>query len=134
MSIQDLDFDLETFVDLFDTAISSENVAVQKALRNLMLIATLSQVHKELDSSNRHPLRNLLNEIDHANTQIRELKHDVRQLKEHVFERTTSDQAALYTIRHPTYWGNQPGAVSNTGVASSIDQLNILPSGGTTFK
>ena len=32
------DFDLETFIDLFDTAMTSDNPAVKKALKNLILI------------------------------------------------------------------------------------------------
>lgn len=35
------EFDLETFINLFDTAMSSKNPAVQKALKNLLLLAAI---------------------------------------------------------------------------------------------
>jgi hypothetical protein len=51
------DVDVETLIDIFDTALSSDNPAVKKALKNLMLVAAL--VDSELPSGERlrGPLR-----------------------------------------------------------------------------
>ena len=52
------DFDLETFVDLFDTTISSDNPAVKKALRNLIMIAAI--VNAENKDPRDGPLRRVI--------------------------------------------------------------------------
>ena len=54
-------FDLETFVDLFDTAMMSDNPTVRKAFKNLMIVATL--VNSD-NSSKIGPLREMVKTID----------------------------------------------------------------------
>ena len=54
------DFDLETFVDLFDTAMSSDNPAVKKALRNLIMIAAIVNAEDADASMRQGPLRRVL--------------------------------------------------------------------------
>lgn len=57
------DFDLETFVDLFDTAMSSDNPAVQRALKNLVLISAIVNAQENPDSIRRGPLRKIVDDI-----------------------------------------------------------------------
>lgn len=57
------DFDLETFVDLFDTAMSSDNPAVQRALKNLVLISAIVNAQENPDSIRRGPLRKMVDDI-----------------------------------------------------------------------
>ncbi len=69
------DFDLETFVDLFDTAMSSDNPAVKKALKNLILISAL------VDAKSEHeirigPLRRLVEDIKHLNQRLQALEYE----------------------------------------------------------
>lgn len=59
------DFDLEKFVDLFDTAMSSDNPTVKKAFKNLMLVAALVEAENENKTG---PLRSLV-------TEVRNLQH-----------------------------------------------------------
>jgi hypothetical protein len=54
------DFDLETFVDLFDTAISSDNPAVQRALKNLLMIAAIVNADDAEAGMRQGPLRRVL--------------------------------------------------------------------------
>jgi hypothetical protein len=67
------DFDLETFVDLFDTAMSSDNPAVQKALKNLMLISALVDAKSD-HAIKQGPLRRLVEDIKHLNQRISSLE------------------------------------------------------------
>lgn len=69
-----IDFDLDTFVELFDTAMTSTNPAVQKAFKNLMMIAAL--VHAKQDGLDypQGPLQALVSEI-------RELRQRVKVLE-----------------------------------------------------
>jgi hypothetical protein len=54
------DFDLETFVDLFDTAISSDNPAVQRALKNLLMIAAIVNAEDKEAGMRQGPLKRVL--------------------------------------------------------------------------
>jgi len=62
------DFDLEKFVDLFDTAMSSDNPAVKRALRNLLMIAAM--VDAESPATQAGPLRRLVEDIKNLNNRI----------------------------------------------------------------
>lgn len=67
------DFDLETFIDLFDTAMTSDNPAVKKALKNLILISTL--VDAKSDHGLRQgPLRRAIEDIKHLNQRLTNLE------------------------------------------------------------
>lgn len=54
------DFDLETFVDLFDTAMSSDNPAVQRALKNLLMIAAIVNAEDKNEAIVKGPLRRMV--------------------------------------------------------------------------
>jgi hypothetical protein len=68
------DFDLETFVDLFDTAMSSDNPAVQRALKNLVLISAMVNAQQDLDGLRKGPLRRLVEDIQHLNKRLSNLE------------------------------------------------------------
>jgi hypothetical protein len=59
------DFDLEAFVDLFDTAMTSDNPAVKKAFKNLMLIAAIVNSENKDEAIRQGPMRRLVE--DHQN-------------------------------------------------------------------
>ncbi len=67
------DFDLETFIDLFDTAMTSDNPAVKKALKNLILISTLVDAKSDY-GSRQGPLRRLVEDIKHLNQRLTNLE------------------------------------------------------------
>jgi len=68
------DFDLETFVDLFDTALSSNNPAVQKALKNLLLITTMVQSELSPEERMKGPLRQVIDDIQNLNRRLGKLE------------------------------------------------------------
>jgi hypothetical protein len=68
------DFDLETFVDLFDTAISSNNPAVKTALKNLLLIATMVQSELTPEQRVAGPLRQVIDDIRNLNRRLSNLE------------------------------------------------------------
>ena len=68
------DFDLETFVDLFDTALSSNNPAVQKALKNLLLITTMVQSDLSPEERIKGPLRQVIDDIQNLNRRLGRLE------------------------------------------------------------
>ena len=74
------DFDLETFVDLFDTAISSDNPAVQRALKNLLMIAAIVN-SEDADAGMRHgPLRRVLEDQKHILRRLEQVENSTNQI------------------------------------------------------
>jgi hypothetical protein len=71
------DFDLETFVDLFDTAMTSDNPAVQRAFKNLMMIAATAHAKQEGQGlqSPQGPLRRLVDDVRNLNRRVNELEY-----------------------------------------------------------
>ena len=70
------DFDLEQFVDLFDTALSSDNPAVKRALKNLMMIAALVDSDIKPEDRVKGPLRRLVDDVNNLHRRINQLEHD----------------------------------------------------------
>lgn len=68
------DFDLEIFLDLFDTAMSSDNPAVQRALKNLLLVASLVDSDTKPEARVRGPLRRLVDDLQNLNRRISHLE------------------------------------------------------------
>lgn len=73
------DFDLERFVDLFDTAMNSDNPAVQRALKNLLMITTLVDSDLKADQRVKGPLRRLVDDLQNLNRRISQLEHDAQR-------------------------------------------------------
>lgn len=90
----DEDFDLEAFIDLFDTAMSSENPAVKKALKNLLMISTLVNSEKPLQDQVMGPLRQMRNTMFDITRRIDNLERN-------------SERSYTYATSHlPTTGGN----------------------------
>jgi len=72
------DFDLETFVDLFDTAMTSDNPSVRKAFKNLLMITAIVHAEKEELDSRQGPLRRLVEDIHDLNRRLMSLEDQQR--------------------------------------------------------
>jgi hypothetical protein len=70
------DFDLETFVDLFDTAISSDNPAVQRALKNLLMIAAIVNAEDAEAGMRQGPLRRVLEDQKNILSRLSRIEND----------------------------------------------------------
>lgn len=68
------DFDLEQFVDLFDTAMCSDNPAVQRAFKNLLLVATIADSSVSGEQRVKGPLRSLVDSVGHINRRMNQLE------------------------------------------------------------
>jgi len=86
------DFDLETFVDLFDTAISSDNPAVQRALKNLLMIAAIVNAEDPEAGMRQGPLKRVLEDQ----------RNIIRRLDRIESDRIYPQQPAPYNPGAPT--------------------------------
>lgn len=83
------DFDLERFIDMFDEAMTSQDPRVVRALRDLMMMVTLTRPESRdagLHDRHRGPLRRLYDDIYHLNNRLgrveEEQSHLTRQLSQ----------------------------------------------------
>lgn len=70
------DFDLDTFVDLFDTAISSDNPAVQRALKNLLMIAAIVNAEDPEAGMRKGPLRRVIEDQGHILRRLERVENE----------------------------------------------------------
>lgn len=110
------DFDLETFIDLFDTAMTSDNPAVQKALKNLILISALVDAKSDY-GLRKGPLRRVVEDIRHLNQRVSSLEME-KQYKTTYAPPTTGTWPPGYShpINPPSPTWNGPTAVPGTAL------------------
>lgn len=103
------DFDLEKFVDLFDTAMSSDNPAVQRALRNLLMIAAM--VDAESPATQAGPLRRLVEDIKNLNSRLNNVEMIQRQPSSY----PSSTPGSIPAVGIWPYTGPYPYTTTTTG-------------------
>ena len=75
------DFDLERFIDMFDEAMSSKDERVIDALRNLLMIVTLTRPEvRATHGRNSGPLRRLFEDMHHLNRRMYDLEDTIRRV------------------------------------------------------
>lgn len=77
------DFDLERFIDMFDTAMTSSDPRVVETLRKLMMIVALTAPETgRLDNDRqRGPLRRLFEDVHHINRRMHEMEDAFRSVQ-----------------------------------------------------
>lgn len=122
------DFDLESFIDLFDTAMSSDNPAVQRALKNLLLVSTL--VNSDNDNNIRQgPLRRLVDDIHNLNRRLNDLESK-QNWAPPAYPFTPGNPSpniplspyvapGTSPIPNQPWWGVGPGPIYTTGTANT---------------
>ena len=75
------DFDLERFIDMFDTAMTSDDPRVVETLRRLMMIVALTapETRKEHDRRSG-PLRRLFEDMNHLNNRLHRMEEDLHRV------------------------------------------------------
>ena len=115
--------EMEQLVKLFDFALSSDNPAVKKALKNLLLLVSI--IEPEEESHRPGPLRSLQDEIMKLRTEILRLSNDMSIIKEH--NRTgrttpympTGTYPNVYPTTYPTTYPNTWTITTSTPTTSS---------------
>lgn len=67
------DFDLERFINMFDTALTSDDERVKNALRQLMMMVVLTDDHKTINRPNG-PLRRIISDVDNINRRLLQIE------------------------------------------------------------
>lgn len=89
------DFDLERFVDMFDEAMTSSDPRVMRALRDLMMMVTLTRPESPdtgpVDRQ-RGPLRRLFEDMNHLHRRLERLEEEHRQLESRLVRKHYDEQ------------------------------------------
>ena len=108
------DFDLERFIDMFDTAMTSDDPRVVETLRKLMMIVALTapETRKE-HHRNSGPLRRLFEDMNHLNRRMHRMDEEIHQLNR-----------ARFQEREVYQWGDKEKytLAAAQGLAAQIDQ------------
>ena len=118
------DFDLERFINMFDEALSSQDPRVIDALRNLLMIVTLTRPEvRERQDRNSGPLRRLFEDMHHLNRRMYDLEDTLRRVSAKPEEKAY--QAKAYQAK--AYQANIAMQASQD-IAQHIDQdlINTL--------
>lgn len=67
------DFDLERFIDMFDTALTSDDPRVVETLRRLLMIVVLTKPEGQEEIG---PLRRLYEDVNHLNRRLNRLEEE----------------------------------------------------------
>lgn len=121
--------EMEQLVKLFDFALSSDNPAVKKALKNLLLLVSI--IEPEEENHRPGPLRSLQDEIMKLRTEILRLSNDMSLIKEHNrISRTTPYMPSVpgtypgtYPTTYPTTYPNSWTITTSTPTSSSITSV-----------
>lgn len=122
--------DLENLLKLFDYALSSDNPAVKKALKNLLLVVSI--VEPQEDATKPGPLAEIKRELAALRTEVSMLQNAVRST-------ITTPRSGGYPYYPNTSGGTwtsgTPWVISTTGVGTtgtgSISTSSISSSGSS---
>lgn len=104
------DFDLERFIDMFDTAMTSDDPRIKNALRQLMMMVILTEPEdKKTGSTYRSgPLRRLYEDVRNLNTRLTNLDDQFHRLE--TFTRAEASQRSQIEgarSKYPEQWDYQ---------------------------
>lgn len=108
------DFDMERFIDMFDTAMTSDDPRIKNALRQLMMIVILTEPEdKNTGLTHRNgPLRRLYEDVRNLNTRLTNLDDQFHRLE--TFTRAAASSFSHTEGTRPKYpeqWGPQLGTL-----------------------
>ena len=79
------DFDLERFIDMLDTALTSNDPRVVETLRKLLMIVALTKPETSAGAS-QGPLRRLFEDLNHLNRRMHRMDEEIHQLNRARFQ------------------------------------------------
>jgi hypothetical protein len=121
------DYDLEDIVKVIDTALTSDNMAVQNALRSLLLVATIVSAEHP-DQVVRHgPLARVFEDYNNLARRLNNLEDEVHQLRKISL---TKNDAPFTPPYNP---GNPFGPNPTTGWPGTNDPSKPTPMWDTNW-
>ena len=120
------DYDLEDIVKVIDTALTSDNAAVQNALRSLLLVATIVSAEHP-DQAFKGPLARLLEDHNNLNRRLSMLEDDFRKMQ------WDQQKQKVEPFTPPYNPGSPFGPNPTTGWPGTNDPTKPTPMWNTTW-
>jgi hypothetical protein len=118
------DWDLERCFEMFDEALISKDERVVNALRNLLMIVTLTAPETELSGieSRQGPLRRIMDDINSLTRHINNMDDELRSLKRAVMPRDVLKENEIeLDFNHTKYWNTSgPSHGGGLGITTPI--------------
>lgn len=76
--MNDENFDLNRFIDMFDKAMSSDNPTVKKCFNNLLLVVAIAHAEEDVDNTKGNkigPLRELVMKVDELERRLLKIEY-----------------------------------------------------------
>lgn len=129
----DSDFDLEKFVDLFDTAMTSTNPTVQRAFKNLLLVSTIADSKPHDKVISKGPLRKLVEDVKQLTARVSTLEYNLMSASQTYYRNntTTAIPAVKYYNTITTAGTALPSTASQNDISSQL--TSIINSGKYTI-
>lgn len=93
------DFDLERFIDMFDTAMTSNDPRVVETLRKLMMIVALTAPESRPQHDRQSgPLRRLFDDMHNLNRSVNRIDEELRNMSNQIYRKDAYDWNDKYTM------------------------------------
>jgi len=93
------DFDLERFIDMFDTAMTSNDPRVVETLRKLMMIVALTAPESRPQHDRQAgPLRRLFDDMHNLNRSVNRIDEALRNISNQIHRKEAYDWNDKYTM------------------------------------
>lgn len=123
------DFDLDTFIDLFDEALASDDPRVKRTLQDLLIITALvrsSENHQQDLFERKGPLRRLFDDVHNLNRKLQEIEND-KMFKDMINNKPNYGSYPISITPNIYPYSSQPSIFDSTAWSSLADQANIKP-------
>lgn len=121
------DLDLETFVDLFDTALASDNPAVKRALKNLLMISALIDSNTRPEDRVQGPLRRLVDDLRNLSRRLDRVEGE-QQVNLHNKVYGPGSVPAVWITNSPTTGNPSTYPYPSTGISHNNYTLTGITS------
>ena len=111
------DYDLEDLIKVIDTALTSDNVAVQNALRGLLMIATIVSAEHPDQVMKNGPLSRMFEDMQNLNRRLGRLEDELNQVKWNQQKARTEPFMPTVPVAQP-WTGTDPTRPTPTWIGS----------------
>jgi hypothetical protein len=123
------DYDLEQLVKVIDSALTSDNVAVQNALRSLLLVATIVSAEHPDQTLRNGPLARVFEDYHNLARRLSSLEDDVRKMQWDQQKKQVEPYMPTIPTPRPPPFGPNP----ITGQPSTNDPTKPTPMWESTW-
>jgi hypothetical protein len=113
------DFDLEQFIELFDTALTSDDPRIKQALGHLMTITALITTTNRRDDQRNGPLRRLFDDVHNIHRRVERMEREGAGQRHDDMVESARVKMMAHSMASPGY-GAIPPIITNQLTAMDV--------------